>query len=154
METIGRASKLNLDSHREVTDSGSILITNEDIEDSKNCTLFVTDWEMAHLGVQAMDHGQMLAEMYLLKHYKGIDAGVWMMEGYCEGLGNMDEARLWRTLVHLGGHLVSFGTVTPGWGTQQQAEDLARVGRDFITTAWDRDVTGLSRLNLAFLRRQ
>lgn len=93
----------------------------------------------------------MLAEMYLLKFYKGIEAGLWMMQGYRVGMGNVGSDVIWRALMHLGGHLISFGTVTSGWGTQEQAEELARAGRDFIMIAWDKDVTQLHRSDLAFL---
>ena len=96
----------------------------------------------------------MIAELYALWLYKKIDAGLWMVQGYAEGLGEQTEASAWRTALQVGVHLLSFGTVAPGWGTREQAEDVARVGRDIIVNAQSRNREWFEKSELVCLFSQ
>lgn len=97
--------------------------------------LFITDWELAQWGRRALDLGQMVAELYMLKHYKDIDAGLWIIEGFANGYASIPERRAFRTLIHAGVHLITFGSQVPGWGSKEQAMDLIKVGRDLLLDA-------------------
>ncbi|CRG83512.1 Pentafunctional AROM polypeptide [Talaromyces islandicus] len=110
--------------------TGNVLITDH--------TLFVVDWELSHLGLRALDLGQMLAELFEAKHFKDIDAGVWIMQGLIEKYELLTLDMAFRAATHVGVHLVCWSGV-PGWGTQQQIEDVVRIGRDFIVKGWQRD---------------
>ena len=55
----------------------------------------------------------MFGEMYLLWLYKKIDAGLWMVQGYAEGLGEQTEHEAWRNVLQIGCHIVVFGTMAP-----------------------------------------
>lgn len=101
--------------------------------------MFVIDWEMAQMGVPSLDLGQMMAELYEIKLYKDITAGLWMLEGVVEGYGALSDDLAFRTAIQLGAHLVSFGTTVPGWGTPEQVEMVVRTGRDIIVHAWQKD---------------
>jgi hypothetical protein len=82
----------------------------------------------------------MLGEMYVLWKYKHIDAGLWMLRGYAEGLGPQTEDAAWRLALQVGVCLLSFGTLASGWGTTtEEVEDMARLARDVIVKAWTRD---------------
>lgn len=129
----------------------SILLPNSPIQEGVETPLFLIDWEMAQLGVPNLDHGQMLCEMYQLWLYKKIDAALWMVQGYAEGLGEQSDDFAFRTAIQLGCHLVSFGTIVPGWGTQEQVEDAARQGRDIIVNAWNRNREWFEKSDLACL---
>jgi hypothetical protein len=113
----------------------SIVLSNKPIKEGSEISVFVVDWELAQLGVKGMDLGQMLAEMYLLWLYKKIDAGLWLIEGFAEGLGQQTQALMFRVAIQIGCHLVCFGSVTPNWGTPEQNKDVARTGRDIIVNA-------------------
>ncbi|KAM0543455.1 hypothetical protein ACHAPJ_012319 [Fusarium lateritium] len=102
-------------------------------------TVYVVDWENAQLGVPSLDHGEMLGEMYVLWLCNRIDAGLWMFQGYVEGLGPQSEASAWRNAIQLGVHLLSFGTLVSGWDTPEKVEDMARLARDIIVKAWNKD---------------
>jgi hypothetical protein len=114
-------------------------------------SLFIIDWEMAQLGPRSMDFGQMLAEMYAIWLYRKLDAGLWMAQGFAEGLEMRDEKVVFRTAAQIGCHLVSFDSVVPGWGTAEQSRDVARVGRDLIVHSQKRDREWLRNTDLAFL---
>lgn len=88
-----------------------------------------------------MDAGQMIAEMYELTLFKGIQAGLWLVEGFTEGYGDTDDAYAFRTAVHVGLHLVCWGSSVAGWGTPEQVEEVVGVGRDIILRAWEKDRT-------------
>lgn len=111
------------------------MLPNEPIKEGSEVPLFVLDWELAQLGVRQMDLGQMLAEMYQLWLYTKIDAGLWLVEGFVEGLGQQTQAFMFRVAIQIGCHLVCFGSVTPNWGTPEQAKEVARMGRDIIVNA-------------------
>ena len=111
--------------------------------------IFVIDWEMAQLGVRSLDHGQMIAELYQLWLYKKIGAGLWIMQGFAEGLGQQTDSSIWRTAIQVGCHLLSFGTVSHGWGTPDQVKEVARVGRDIIVNAWRRNREWFEKSELA-----
>jgi hypothetical protein len=80
----------------------------------------------------------MIAELYELYLYRGISAGLWLIEGFCAGYGLDDEAFAYRTAIHVGTHLICFGTV-PGWGTEDQVRGVIAKGRDIIVRAWRKD---------------
>lgn len=101
--------------------------------------IFVVDWEMAQLGPSAIDHGEMIGEMYALWFYRKIDAGLWMIQGYADGLGKQTEDQTWRTILQIGVHLLAFGTIAPNWGNPEQVKDLAMVGKDIVVNSWKKD---------------
>ncbi|KAL3466483.1 kinase-like domain-containing protein [Aspergillus heterothallicus] len=116
--------------------SGNVLLPKASLDNPLPVTpLFITDWELAQVGSRALDLGQMLAELYMLKHYKNIDAGLWVIEGFAAGYDEISEETAFRTLIHVGVHFIFFGSTTAGWGTQEQIRDLVRVGRDLIAKA-------------------
>lgn len=129
----------------------SVLLEDAPLEGEKETAIFVVDWEMAHLGVPALDHGEMIGEMYALWLYKKIDAGLWMMQGYAEGLGEQTESRAWRTILQVGIHLLSFGTIAPGWGTSEQIEQVAKLGKEIIVNSWTKDSEWILNSELACL---
>ena len=103
--------------------------------------MFVVDWEMAQPGVPSLGLGQMIAELYQLWLYKSIDASLWVIQGIVEaygGGGGGGEDFAFRTAIQVGVHLISFGTFIQGWGTPEQVEAVARIGRDIIVNAWER----------------
>jgi hypothetical protein len=103
--------------------------------------LLITDWELAQIGSRALDLGQIIAELYMLKHFKDIDAGLWVIEGFAEGYQEINDDIAFRTIIHVGVHLVFWGSTIAGWGTKEQVRDVVRLGRDLITNAWERDRT-------------
>ena len=100
--------------------------------------ILVIDWEQAQLGMPALDHGEMIAELYSFWLYKKIDAGLWILQGYAEGLGEQRETEVWRNIIQAGVHLLSFSTIA-GWGTPDQIEEVAGLARDIIVNAWPRN---------------
>jgi len=95
---------------------------------------------MSQIGVPNLDLGQMIAELYEMKLYKDITAGLWIVQGFVEGYGRVnDDEFAFRTAIQVGAHLVSFGTSVQGWGTPDQVEMVARTGRDIIIHAWRKD---------------
>ncbi|KAI1338049.1 kinase-like domain-containing protein [Xylariaceae sp. FL0016] len=119
--------------------TGNILLPDSPIEKGVGIPMFVVDWEMSQAGAPNLDVGQMVAELYELKLYKNITAGNWMVQGFLNGYGNVDEEFALRTAIQVGTHLIGFGTSVQGWGTPDQVEMVARTGRDIIVHAWRKD---------------
>lgn len=81
----------------------------------------------------------MIAELYELKHFKNHDAGIWLIESFIKGYGDMSEDMKWKVIVQAGAHLVCWGSRVAGWGNEEQVEDVVRIGRDWIVNGWERN---------------
>ncbi|GLA56593.1 hypothetical protein AtubIFM54640_000249 [Aspergillus tubingensis] len=119
--------------------SGNVLIPKTALEQPNHLPLFIIDWELCHCGARALDLGQMFAELYLLKHFKDIDAATWIIQGFMKGYQDLDDETAFRVLIHVGVHFIAWAPLIPGWGTSQQVEDAVRLGRDIVTKAWEKD---------------
>ncbi|KAK1595235.1 phosphotransferase enzyme family protein [Colletotrichum navitas] len=118
--------------------TGNILLKGQPWENEHN-RILVVDWEMCMLGVTPLDLGQMIAELYELKLYKDMDAGLWLIQGFMKGYGEVDDEFAFRTLLHVGVHLIGFGTNVNDWGTEEHIKSVASEGRDLLLNAWDRN---------------
>ncbi|KAI2471420.1 kinase-like domain-containing protein [Annulohypoxylon bovei var. microspora] len=149
------AAELNDESQLQVIHgdfwSGNILLPQTPIKEGVDVPMFVIDWEMAQLGKLNLDLGQMIAELYELKLYKDIVAGLWIIQGFVGGYGAVSEDFAFRTAIQAGAHLISFGTSVRGWGTQEQVENCARVGKEIIVHAWKKDRRWFEEGDLACL---
>jgi hypothetical protein len=101
-------------------------------------TLFIIDWELCQCGPRGLDLGQMLAELFEVTHFKGIDAGLYILQGLVEKYTPLNEDIAFRTAIHTGVHLICWSSV-PGWGTREQIEAVVKIGRDFVVKGWERD---------------
>ncbi|RAL04967.1 uncharacterized protein BO80DRAFT_490598 [Aspergillus ibericus CBS 121593] len=119
--------------------SGNVLISQTALEQPSHTPLFIIDWELCHCGPRALDLGQMFAELYMLKHFKHIETGAWIIQGFMEGYQSLDDEMAFRVLIHVGVHFIAWGPLIAGWGTPRQVEDVVRLGRDLITKAWEKD---------------
>lgn len=105
--------------------------------------MFIIDWELSHLSSIAFDIGQMLAELYELKLFKDIDAGTWLMESFMLGYGKIDDELAFDIAIHMGVHLIVWGSRVEGWGTKEQIERVVEVGRNWVVAGWARDKKAL-----------
>lgn len=119
--------------------TGNALIPDREITEPVETPMFIVDWEVVSLGVCARDVGQMMAELYMLKLFKDIDAGLWIIEGYLEGYGALDEDTAFRVAIHVGCHLVVIGGSVAGWGEAEDVERVVAHGRDMIVKGWQKD---------------
>ncbi|KAI1174200.1 kinase-like domain-containing protein [Nemania sp. FL0916] len=131
--------------------TGNVLLPDGPIQKGSDITMFVIDWEMSQIGVPNLDIGQMIAELYEMKLFKNITAGLWMAQGFAEGYGAVSDDFAFRTAIQTGTHLIGFGTSVQGWGTPEQVEMVARTGRDIIVHAWQKDREWFMAGDLAFL---
>ncbi|KAH7419355.1 kinase-like domain-containing protein [Cadophora sp. MPI-SDFR-AT-0126] len=120
--------------------SGNVLLPDKSIADpSSSTTAYITDWELSQVASPAYDLGQMLAELFEFKHFKDIDAGVWLMEAFMQGYGRLEEEMAFKTAVHVGTHLICWGSRVRGWGTEEQIEGVVERGREWVVKAWEGD---------------
>jgi hypothetical protein len=123
------------------------------ITEGEKTTVFIVDWEMCQLGAPAVDLGQMIAELYELVLFKGMDEGRWLIEGFVEGYGHVDDHDefAFRTALHVGTHLVAWGGRVPGWGSETQVQQVVGVGKEVILHAWHKDRAWFKASDLACL---
>ncbi|CAG8933595.1 unnamed protein product [Penicillium salamii] len=117
--------------------TGNVLVRN----DSNATTLFIVDWELSQVGARALDLGQMIAELYETKLFKNLDNGLQIIQGFTKAYGPINDGMAYRTAIHVGVHLICWGSRVPGWGSQEQVEEVVKVGRDIIVHAWKKDKT-------------
>ncbi|KAJ5554692.1 hypothetical protein N7513_004651 [Penicillium frequentans] len=119
--------------------TGNVLIPNVSLGEKRETTLFVIDWELCQIGPRALDLGQMIAELYETKLFKDVECGMWVIKGFIEGYGPLDDEMAFRTAMHVGVHLAVWGSRVQGWGTQEQVEEVVKVGRDLIVQGWNKN---------------
>jgi hypothetical protein len=133
-------------------DERSILLPDILLTDAERpVKVFIIDWELSHISSLAFDLGQMFAELFELKHFKDVDAGVWLIEAFMQGYGNIDDNLAFRTAIHAGVHLICWGSRVAGWGTKEQVENVVEIGRDFVVKAWAKDKPFFEGTALKFL---
>ena len=146
----GTALRLSAD------DSPSVLLCGRPLPPGAKLDIFIVDWELCTLGVRPLDLGQMIAEMYELYLFRGIEPGLWLVEGFCAGYKIRDEpdadAFAFRTAIHVGTHLATFGGVAD-WATEQQRADAVGRGKEIVIRAWTKDKTWFLDSHLACLFR-
>ncbi|KAK1971134.1 phosphotransferase enzyme family protein [Colletotrichum sublineola] len=118
--------------------TGNILLKDQPWK-NEHSRILVVDWEMCMLGLKPLDLGQMIAELYELKLYKDMEAGLWLIQGFMKGYGAVDDEFAFRTLLHVGVHLINFGTTVKDWGTEEQTKSVASEGRDLVMNAWEKN---------------
>ncbi|KAJ5616366.1 hypothetical protein N7537_001480 [Penicillium hordei] len=131
--------------------TGNVLLPNVPLTDQSPTIMFIVDWEMSQIGSRALDLGQMIAELYETKLFKNVDGGVWIIQGFLEGYGALDNEMAFRTAIHVGVHLVCWGSRVPGWGTQKQIEEVVKLGRDLIVYGWRKDKAWFAKGTLSCL---
>lgn len=120
--------------------TGNILVPQASpTSHEEDLLIYVIDWELSHFSSTAFDLGQMVAEMFELKHFKNHNAGVWLIQGFMDGYGQLDLDLAFKTAVHVGVHLVVWGSRVPGWGTPEQVEALMTIGKDFVVHGGKKD---------------
>lgn len=105
---------------------------------STQVSVLVIDWELSQISSIAFDLGQIFAELFQLKHFKNIDAGVWLIEAFMKGYGSIGEDLAFRIAVHVGVHLMVWGSRVQGWGSGEQVESVVERGRECVVGGWRR----------------
>ena len=81
----------------------------------------------------------MFAELFELKYFKDIDAGVWLIESFIDGYGSIEEELAFRVAMHAGTHLICFGSGVKGWGNDEQVRGVVEEGRKLVVAGKKRD---------------
>jgi len=131
----------------------SALLPNAPLEEGSQPTVFIIDWELCHFGVKPLDLGQMIAELYELYLYKDIRAGLWLIDGFCAGYQLDNDDFAFRTAIHVGTHLIGFGSSVPGWGSEEQIQNVVATGKELIVRAYRKDRAWFLESDLACLFR-
>ncbi|KAL2172224.1 hypothetical protein VTG60DRAFT_7068 [Thermothelomyces hinnuleus] len=119
--------------------TGNALLPDRPLENGDQLPVFIVDWEMCQFGLPPLDLGQMIAELYELSLFKNMDEGKWLIEGFAAGYGYVDDDFSLRTALHVGTHLVAWGSRVAGWGSEAQVQHVVGLGKDIILRAWDKD---------------
>ncbi|KFX92520.1 hypothetical protein V490_05338 [Pseudogymnoascus sp. VKM F-3557] len=117
--------------------TGNILLADKPLASlSHNLDLFVVDWELTQVAHPACDLGQMFAELFLLKHFRNIDAALYFLSSFMRGYGSIDDEFAYRVAIQFGVHLIVWPCRVTGWGEKEEIQKVVEIGRDFIEHAW------------------
>ncbi|KAJ5933560.1 hypothetical protein N7454_005889 [Penicillium verhagenii] len=119
--------------------TGNVLIPNSPLAELPATTLFVIDWELCQVGPLALDLAQMIAELYELNLFKNLDYGLWVVKGFMAGYGPLTDEKAFRTAIHVGVHLIVWGSRVQGWGTLKQVTEVVEMGKDIIVQGWNKN---------------
>ena len=102
----------------------------------------IVDWELSQLGVRPLDLGQFIAELWSLMLYRNVGAAEWLVQAFASGYSSLDDSFTYRTIIHVGVHLICFSrywSSTPDSSQYEQQKTMISIGRDAIIKAWSRD---------------
>ncbi|KAJ5640644.1 Aminoglycoside phosphotransferase [Penicillium herquei] len=119
--------------------TGNVLISSNPLLEQAETKIFAIDWELTHIGHRSSDLGQMIAELYETKLFKGVDHGLWIIEGFLKGYGPLSDEMAFRTAIHAGVHLICWGSRVSGWGDEQQVQNVVEIGRNLVVQAWTKN---------------
>ena len=126
-----------------LADHRSILIADVSLQQlsSAETPVIITEWEQAQLGSPALDHGEMLGELFAFHLFKRFDSGLWIAQGYMEGLGELGEEQKWRNALQIGVHLLAFGPIA-GWVAedeegQKEKGRVVEIAKELIVNVWE-----------------
>ncbi|KAH8179073.1 taurine catabolism dioxygenase tauD, tfdA family protein [Sarocladium implicatum] len=118
---------------------GNTLLPDKPLEEKATIPVFIIDWEVAQRGLRAVDIGEMLGDLYALWRYQKIDGGLWILQGFAEGYREESEAAVFRTAMQMGGRLLCHSLDLPEWGGEEQKREVAKLGAEVMTRAYNKD---------------
>ncbi|KAJ5729876.1 Aminoglycoside phosphotransferase [Penicillium malachiteum] len=119
--------------------TGNVLISSNPQVEQTETKIFAIDWELTHIGHRSSDLGQMIAELYETKLFKGVEHGLWIIEGFLKGYGPLSDEMAFRTAIHIGVHLICWGSRVSGWGSEAQVQGVVEIGRNLVVQAWTKN---------------
>lgn len=102
--------------------------------------IVIIDWEMSRLSSLDFDLGHCFAELYLLTHFRSVKAGAKCISAFMAGYGPLDEDVAFRVALHFGAHLLVWPWRVEGWGEGEVMDECIRMGRDYCTHAYRKDI--------------
>ena len=97
--------------------------------------MFVIDWEFAQVSSPIFDLGQMLAELYLVAHFRASPVIAPLIGSFLQAYGRNETEDSFRVAIHFGVHLIVWPCRVPGWGDDAQIEDCIRFGLECVRNA-------------------
>jgi hypothetical protein len=107
--------------------------------ESEPLKIVVIDWEMSQVSSRAFDLGQCFAELYLLTHFRSVEAGSQCISVFMAGYGPVEEDLAFRVALHFGTHLLVWPCRVGGWGEGEIMEKCVKMGRDYCKHAYEKD---------------
>lgn len=105
--------------------------------------ILVIDWELSQYGHRAYDLGKMFGDLCEKQFLDNSESAVWIIEGFVEGYGGMDEELAFRTAIHTGTQFLHWCIRRPPnaelLATPERITDAMKLGRDYIVKAWMKD---------------
>ena len=103
-------------------------------------SVFVLDWELSHISSFIFDLGQMFAELYLLRHFRGSQPIFTILGSFLAAYGSILTQDCFNIMLHCGTHLVVWPWRVSGWGNKEQIDRCILFGSEIIQNAYDRNV--------------
>ncbi|KAK0644038.1 kinase-like domain-containing protein [Cercophora newfieldiana] len=122
--------------------AGNILLIDPPTSDASN-NLLIIDWELSQYGHRAYDLGKMFGDLCEKRFLDESECVAWVIEGFVEGYGELDEELAFRTAIHTGTQFIHWCIRRPPnaklLATPDRITDAMKLGRDFIVKGWTKD---------------
>ncbi|KAI2865659.1 hypothetical protein CBS12448_1956 [Aspergillus niger] len=105
----------------------------------RTLSLSIIDWEVSHLGSVAIDLGQILAELYVLTHFRSVTVASGMITQFMVGYGKLKDELAFRVALEFGVNLVLWPCREPNIRDEPLIERCVRLGKDMIVHAEEKD---------------
>ncbi|KAE8137364.1 kinase-like domain-containing protein [Aspergillus pseudotamarii] len=131
----------------------NILIQNPSaIDEEKDASLAVIDWEACCLGDYTRDLAEMVADLYMQKILYGSKVALSMIQGLIGTYPPLDEEAAHRTVAQIGENFFYWNVYAPTC-TDEQESELVQLGIDLIEKGVRRDREGIKTTFFACIFR-
>ncbi|KAK5990622.1 4-hydroxytryptamine kinase-like protein [Cladobotryum mycophilum] len=125
--------------------SRNVLIPGDSVTREEHLRLVIIDWELSQYECHFRECGEVLADLYLLKCFKGADGAMSVIQGFLDGYPPLNEDDIFRTAIYLGFFLLSNEVIMSTVHPKQQIEDLIILARDLVLAGWHKDREALTK---------
>ena len=94
------------------------LVANNVGQTQEMLSVFVLDWKLCHVSSFVFDLGQMFAELYLLRHFRGLQSISTILSSFLAAYGWISADDCLNIMIHCGTHLIFRPWRVSGWGNE------------------------------------
>ncbi|KAL3492813.1 kinase-like domain-containing protein [Aspergillus germanicus] len=124
----------------------NILIQNfssNNVEKCPGCSLAIIDWETACYDAFTRDVANMIADLYMQKHFSGSENAMTVLRAFVAGYSALSEEEAYKTVAQVGESFFHWTAYASEIHTEKQVHDIVEFGQSLIIMGMEEDREGV-----------
>ncbi|KAL3452061.1 hypothetical protein BJX65DRAFT_303774 [Aspergillus insuetus] len=135
---LGRTKLQSVERHILIQPSSS-----SNSERSPGCSLAIINWETSCYDHFTRDVANMIAGLYMQKHFSGSDSALIVLQGFVANYSALSEEEAYRAVAQVGENFFHWTAYAPETGTEEQVREIVELGEALITMGMEEDRNGV-----------